>query len=231
MKVRLDQELVKSNILAITKQIGRPGIQELMRFLSKEDYFDAPSSTMFHGNYPGGLAEHSWNVTDLLFKKQELFAMCYDYDTLAICGLFHDLCKINFYKLIADDPTPPQIKYLRSLCNNKLPVVAGKLHKGYVSKLIDHLVNKTEEPPVYTIGEYKVDDQFPIGHGEKSVILLQKYIHLEPEEIMAIRFHMGAWDISEYAKKAYNKAVELSPLVTMLMTSDVEASNLLEITI
>lgn len=62
---------------------------------------------------------------------------------------------------------------------------------------------------------YSVDDLFPLGHGEKSVILLQKYIKLTDEEIIAIRFHMGGFESKDnyrYLSDAFNKcslAVEL----------------------
>lgn len=43
---------------------------------------------------------------------------------------------------------------------------------------------------------YEVDEKFPCGHGEKSVIILQNFIHLDSEEIFAIRAHMGGFDTS-----------------------------------
>lgn len=55
---------------------------------------------------------------------------------------------------------------------------------------------------------FSVDDQIPLGHGEKSVIMLQSYFDLTPKEMMLIRFHMGPydkayWDSQSYAAKAY----------------------------
>ena len=41
---------------------------------------------------------------------------------------------------------------------------------------------------------YEIDDQLPLGHGEKSVMLLQKFIPLTEEEMLAIRWHMGGFD-------------------------------------
>ena len=46
-----------------------------------------------------------------------------------------------------------------------------------------------EKVPVYT-----VDDQFPYGHGEKSVYLIERFMRLRTEEAMAIRWHMGGFD-------------------------------------
>lgn len=38
---------------------------------------------------------------------------------------------------------------------------------------------------------YEIDEKFPCGHGEKSVIILQNFMNLSAEEIFAIRAHMG----------------------------------------
>ena len=41
---------------------------------------------------------------------------------------------------------------------------------------------------------YKAEDQFPVGHGEKSVIILLRHMKLTDEEIYAIRWHMSGFD-------------------------------------
>ena len=43
-----------------------------------------------------------------------------------------------------------------------------------------------EKVPYYT-----VEDQFPYGHGEKSVFLIERFMRLKTEEAVAIRWHMG----------------------------------------
>ena len=43
---------------------------------------------------------------------------------------------------------------------------------------------------------YTVDEQYPFGHGEKSVYLISKHIRLTDEEAMVIRWHMGGFDQS-----------------------------------
>ena len=42
-----------------------------------------------------------------------------------------------------------------------------------------------------TVKTYQIDDQLPLGHGEKSVMLIQCYIRLTMTEVMAICWHMG----------------------------------------
>lgn len=58
--------------------------------------------------------------------------------------------------------------------------------------------------------------KFPAGHGDKSVIVILKNgFKLTDQEILAIKWHMGSWDISDYGddKKSYSAAGNLFPLV------------------
>jgi HD superfamily phosphohydrolase YqeK len=71
---------------------------------------------------------------------------------------------------------------------------------------------------------YMVDDKFPIGHGEKSVIILQKYIVLNAEEVLAIRWHMGAFGIGYQEGMALRAANEMNKLVFALQMADQCAS-------
>jgi len=77
---------------------------------------------------------------------------------------------------------------------------------------------------------YKVDDQFPVGHGEKSVFLLQRFIELTNQEIAMIRWHMVAFDVSihfDYPNGyAFRNAVKKWPQIVFLFTADYEASTL-----
>ncbi len=50
-----------------TEHIKRPGATELLAWLETTDFFTAPASTRFHGNYEGGLCEHSVNVWENSF--------------------------------------------------------------------------------------------------------------------------------------------------------------------
>ena len=52
-------EEVKDKVVALLNKINRPGMAELMDFLEKSDYYEAPASTKYHGAYKKGLVEHS----------------------------------------------------------------------------------------------------------------------------------------------------------------------------
>ena len=47
-------------------EIKREGLSKLLDWLEKSDFYEAPASTKYHGNYAGGLLKHSLNVYDCL---------------------------------------------------------------------------------------------------------------------------------------------------------------------
>lgn len=90
--------------------IQRPGAKKLLDWIESNGFFSAPASVRNHGSYPGGLAEHSVNVFKRLSRvnnEQERRWQCsqYDSETIAICGLLHDLCKIDAYRNV---PVPKE---------------------------------------------------------------------------------------------------------------------------
>ena len=79
---------------------------------------------------------------------------------------------------------------------------------------------------------YVVNDQLPIGHGEKSVIILQKFIRLTDEESIAIRWHMAAFDPAIHfnypSGYPFRESTKTQKLLTLLISADMEASNIIE---
>ena len=85
------------------KYIKRDGGKELLEFLEKSDFFVAPASTQFHSNFQGGLCEHSLNVYNRFLKMIKLeygdnYQEKVSDETIAICGLLHDVCKVDTFK-------------------------------------------------------------------------------------------------------------------------------------
>lgn len=75
---------------------------------------------------------------------------------------------------------------------------------------------------------YTINDSFPIGHGEKSVIILQQWFQLTSDEIMAIRWHMGAYESKDnysYLSAAFTKC----PLALLLNIADMKATYIDEV--
>lgn len=97
-------ELKNEFINIYNTYIKREGSKELLDYLNKSDFFVAPASSQFHSAYEGGLAEHSLNVYNR-FKNAikneygENYSERFSDESIAICALLHDVCKIDTFKL------------------------------------------------------------------------------------------------------------------------------------
>lgn len=79
---------------------------------------------------------------------------------------------------------------------------------------------------------YTVDDFYPIGHSEKSIIIALEFIKLTDVEIAMIRNHMGSFVDNDYFKSSalFNKYPEslLLHMADMRATYITESPGLLE---
>lgn len=83
-------------IKLLQENVNRNGIEKLIEWIEKTDFFEAPASTKFHSAYKGGLCEHSLNVYETYIEKH--FEDEVDnLESVTIVTLLHDLCKANFY--------------------------------------------------------------------------------------------------------------------------------------
>ena len=171
------------------KYITREGSKELLAWLeNKSDFFTAPASAKFHLACEGGLVTHSVSVAKLMLRYEDE-----PRESLAICGLLHDLCKVNFYKV--------------STRNVK-----------------NEVTGQWEKQPFY-----QVEDSFPFGHGEKSVYMIERFFRLKGPEAMAIRWHMGGFDVAvKGGSFSISKAYERYPIAVKLHLCDMESTYLLE---
>lgn len=88
----------------LKENVKREGLDKLINWLEKSDFFDAPASAKFHSCYEGGLCEHSLKVYDRFLKKVqneygEKWEEKLSLESITICALLHDICKTNFYKI------------------------------------------------------------------------------------------------------------------------------------
>ena len=92
---------MKEQFLTLLRTVNREGIENLIEFIEKTDFFKAPASTKFHGNYEGGLVEHSLKVYEILKHKVEtnIEPLQVPEESIIIIALLHDICKANFYKV------------------------------------------------------------------------------------------------------------------------------------
>ena len=90
---------MKDQIIELLKSTNREGMDKLIEFLEKSDFFKAPASTRYHGSFEGGLAEHSFKVYEILKEKIAFAKMNIPEESVIISALLHDICKTNFYKI------------------------------------------------------------------------------------------------------------------------------------
>ena len=181
---------------SLIETVDRKGVDKLVQFIEKSDFYTAPASTKYHLSCEGGLLQHSLNVYDMLKLKaeQEPFKSKLANvapESIVIVSLLHDICKTYFYKTTT-----------RNVKNEQ--------------------TGQWEKVPYYT-----VEDKIPYGHGEKSVMMIEKYIELTNQERYAIRWHMGFTEPKENYSML-SAAMEKYPLLLALMEADLEASYLFE---
>lgn len=196
----------KDRFISLVSSIDRPGIDKLLEFLEKSDFYNAPASTRFHCSIPEGLLIHSLNVYDMFERKCETepFKTALSdlsEDSKKIIALFHDICKTYMYEI------------------------------DYKNKKIysDNGTKKDEKGRFdwQAVQFYTVNDRVPYGHGEKSVMMLENYITLLPIERYAIRWHMGFTEPKE-SWNTLGTAIEKYPVILAIHESDLEATYLLE---
>lgn len=96
-KERLDL-MMATNLSEIVKE-------DFLKWLAENGFFTAPASTKHHGNYEGGLFDHSFMVMNLLVELSAANGLKWKRPASPfLVGMFHDLCKIDQYRI--DNSTP-----------------------------------------------------------------------------------------------------------------------------
>lgn len=202
-KEKIDIAKNKERFCRILRDTGRENMDYVLEDLDALGFFEAPASVKNHFNFPGGLVQHSLNVYDMAMKLRE-----------GVVALRPD----TEAKLSPDSIA-----------------VAALLHDACKADIYRKVqrARKNEIGMYEKFDEYQVDyANFPVGHGEKSVImLLRSGLDLEDEEIYAIRWHMGAWELAPQSyeqDRNYRAAIAASPLVALIHTADTLAAQILE---
>ena len=183
---------------------GRKGMDQVLAKLDELGFFEAPASTKFHLSCKGGLLEHSMNVYEaaVMLREQAVKARPELEELLPLDSVA--ICTLLHDTCKADI--------------YKEGILSRKNADGYWEKYLGFQVD-------YNAG-------LPLGHGEKSVIMLLSWgLELKPEEMMAIRWHMTAWDLpmqSPEHKESLNAAKAKTPLVSLVQLADGFATGLLE---
>lgn len=193
----------KEEFLELLRSTKRDGIEDVIADLESLGFFTAPASAGHHLNVEGGLVLHSLNTCK------------------AALGVWEAMKKL--------EPT------LETEVKRDSIIIASLLHDVCKSDIYKRTVKKRKN----VLGQwedsegYKVSyKDFPMGHGEKSVILLLcSGLDLSDAEMLAIRWHMGAWGINMNSyedQRCYDTARALYPLVTIVQTADGLAAAVME---
>ena len=193
----------KEEFMELLRSTNREGVEDLLAALEDMGFFTAPASSNHHLNVEGGLVEHSLNTCKAALMVWE-----------GMIGL-----------------EPGLVKEVE----RESVIIASLLHDVCKSDIYFRTIKKRKTAlGIWEDSEgYKVSyKNFPMGHGEKSVILLLcNGIALTDDEMLAIRWHMGAWGInmnSYEAQRCFDASQKLYPLVTIIQTADKLAANILE---
>ncbi len=171
----------KEKFIELLKSTNRDGIEDLINWLENEsDFFEAPASAKYHSNYAGGLLNHSLNVCERLFE----------------------LAKIDYKEDISK----------KDYQGTKSIILVSLLHDVCKANFYTTKYRNVKDSKGVWVKEpyYTYDDQFPMGHGEKSLSIIQRFIKLNDEEMLAIRWHMGGFEPKEnyqYISKVFNQSM------------------------
>ena len=193
----------KECFIELLRSTERQGIEEVITYLEESGFFIAPASTGHHLSYEGGLMEHSINVYDMaIAMRGPIVAMKPEME--------EKMTKENI--IIA--------ALLHDVCK-------ANIYKK--TKKWDFAKDGTPEQKEKYTTNYS---EMPVGHGEKSVIILLGLgLKLTLDEMVAIRWHMGAWDLafqSYEAKSNINEAGNRHPLLALIQSADNMATHILE---
>jgi len=196
------KKTMKEEFISLLRQTGRKGVDNVIEYLVNVGFFEAPASVNRHLSYEGGLAEHSLNVHRVAVMLRE-----------RMTAMRPEVAE----RLKEDSVTIAAL--LHDVCKANIYKKAKKWRKDEQ--------NRWEQYDTYET-DYS---RFPVGHGEKSVIMLLRLgLELNNDEIMAIRWHMGAWNLpfQSYEDKCNISEASSHPLTAILQAADALATHVLE---
>jgi len=178
----------------------RQGLPAVIQFMNDNGFFADPASAKNHMSCRCGLLIHSYHVRCQALKLMESnFQDKVNREEVLVASWFHDINKTSTYKT-----------YTR---NQKF--------EG------DPLPKNRFEWIQLEAYAYNTDDEFPMGHGEKSVFRLMKLgFFLTDSEIAAINYHMGYYHVAGCFEKtnSLQAAYDKYPLALLIHLSDMMAS-------
>lgn len=77
--------------------VKRDGVDEFLKALEDNGFYDAWASTSYHCNYTGGLVEHTVNVIEYALKLADVFKSNISRESIVVCACSHDVGKAFGY--------------------------------------------------------------------------------------------------------------------------------------
>ena len=193
---------MKDEFISLLRATARQGMDSVISYLEKVGFFEAPASVNRHLSHEGGLMEHSLNVYRMAMMLRE------------------------------------QIIAMRPGTADELPqesiVIAALLHDVCKANIYKKAKKwrKDEQNRWEQYDTYEADySRFPIGHGEKSVIMLLRLgLELTNDEVLAIRWHMGAWNLpfQSFEDKCNISEASDHTLTALIQSADALATHIME---
>ena len=202
-----DIQADKQEFIELLRSTGRDGTDDLIEYLDqgRNHFFTAPASVNHHLNHDGGLLRHSLNVCHAALKLR--------------------------------DDVIEQRPDLENRLRRDSVIIAALLHDICKADIYRPTRRKKRDANgiLVDVDTYDVVyDNFPMGHGEKSAIMaLWGGLDIDQEELLAIRWHMTAWDLPHQSvelSKSLNTARDQHPLCSLIQLADGLAANLYEFT-
>lgn len=197
----MDRQANINRFEAEMAKVKRDGVNKLMNYIRNSDMYTAPASTRFHLSVAGGLLQHSLNVLDAFRESMRKN----DDGTYSYMVAGKNVATITEESLVV-------MALLHDICKTNFYTVVMKWRKDKS--------NKWEQYETF-----EVDDKVPYGHGEKSVMMIEEFMKLKPEERYAIRWHMG---YTESDILSLNNAIDKYPIIWALHSADTKASHFME---
>lgn len=101
------------------------------------------------------------------------------------------------------------------------PFIIGMFHD--ICKMDRYI--KDDDTGEWRYDKENINKRYHTGHAEKSLLMLMGYLKLTEQEIMCIRWHMGAFDTQENWE-LFGQAIETCPEVLYVHTADMHASRI-----
>ncbi|MBR1639612.1 MAG: hypothetical protein IJ688_09540 [Treponema sp.] len=196
-------EAVKACIEAMLDYVAKDEAESkaVKDWMNATDFWSAPASTRFHGNFKGGLCLHTLMVIkqslefakpvlDNFFTSPNAQAYTITARDIFLAALCHDFCKTGFY---------------------------GTEYRNTK----DITGNWVKQPFYKTRNENR-----NLGHGNESVLMMLEIIPSMIENRMvieAVSRHMGFSDLSDSESFNYSNFLQ-NPLVVLLQLADQTAA-------